>query len=259
MASISVGLPAMFSTMPAPVVFPALTDHRSTVVIVHGLGDSGHGYTPIVKSWHDGGLFQDTKFILPSAPSMPVTSAGGRSIPAWFDIAGARGPHVTFDDLSAQPQDEAGLLHSRDYLVNLIETEVNTTSIPLSQVVLGGFSQGGVMSLLTGVTSGLRLGGIFCLSGYLALAEAVRKGDGAKFARPEDTSLPIMMSIGDKDPVINPEWAHKSAEVVEGLGYEVDLAVVPGLGHSINQAVLSNVASFIAQIQASGNSQHDEL
>lgn len=38
-----VGLPAMFSNMPPPVVFPALAEHRSTVVIVHGLGDSGHG------------------------------------------------------------------------------------------------------------------------------------------------------------------------------------------------------------------------
>ncbi|KAJ4391642.1 hypothetical protein N0V93_005261 [Gnomoniopsis smithogilvyi] len=255
----SVGLPAMFSSMPPPLVFPALTEHRSTVVIVHGLGDSGHGYTPIVRGWHEGGLFQDTKFILPSAPSIPVTSAGGRSTPAWFDISGARGPHVTFDDLTAQPQDEAGLLHSRDYLVNLIEQEVNTTSVPNSQVILGGFSQGAVMSLLTGVTSGLRLGGIFCLSGYLALAEAIQKGDDAKFKRATDTTLPILMSIGDKDPVINPEWAHKSAGIVKDLGYDVDLTVVPGLGHSINQAVLRNVEAFITRIQNSGANQHDEL
>lgn len=30
--------------------------------------------TPIVKGWHDGGLFHDTKFILPCAPTVPVTS-----------------------------------------------------------------------------------------------------------------------------------------------------------------------------------------
>lgn len=84
------------------------------------------------------------------------------------------------------------------------------------------------MSLLTGVTSGLRLGGIFCLSGYLALAEAIQNGDDAKFARPTtDTTLPILMSIGDKDPVINPEWAHKSADIVKTLGFNVDLTVVP--------------------------------
>lgn len=139
---------------------------------------------------------------------------------------------VTFDDLTAQPQDEAGLLHSRDYLVHLIEQEVNSTSVPNSQVILGGFSQGGVMSLLTGVTSGLRLGGIFCLSGYLALAEAIKlsghgDGDDAKFKKPADTTMPILMSIGDRDPVINPEWAHKSAGIVKGLGFDVDLTVVP--------------------------------
>lgn len=83
------------------------------------------------------------------------------------------------------------------------------------------------MSLLTGVTSGLRLGGIFCLSGYLALVEAIRKGDDAKFKLPTDTTMPILMSIGDKDPVINPEWAHKSAGIVKDLGLNVDLTVVP--------------------------------
>lgn len=195
-----------------------------------------------MQNWQDAGLFHDTKFILPSAPHIPVTSANGHTMPAWFDIAGARGPHVSFADLSRQPQDEQRLLHSRDYLVELIKaettgsgngssSETTTTTVPLSQVVLGGFSQGGVMALLTGVTSGLRLGGVFCLSGYLALAEAVRTGgDAEKFARAEDTSLPILMSIGDRDPVINPEWARESAEIVRGLGYEVDLTVVPYVG-----------------------------
>lgn len=147
------------------------------------------------------------------------------------------------------------------------------------------------MSLLTGVTSGLRVGGIFCLSGYLALAEAIQKGDDNKFKRTTDSIMPILMSIGDKDPVINPEWAHKSAGIVKDLGYDVDLTVVPwvnppsdvrarqnrgtlqrnftgtndfdaicsGLGHSINQAVLRNVESFITRIQKTGASQHDEL
>lgn len=83
------------------------------------------------------------------------------------------------------------------------------------------------MSLLTGVTSGLRLGGIFCLSGYLALAEAIQKGDATQFVRSTDTTMPILMSIGNEDPVINPEWAHKSADIVKALGYDVDLTVVP--------------------------------
>lgn len=39
----SVGLPAMFANMPPPVVFPPITEHKSTVIIVHGLGDSGSG------------------------------------------------------------------------------------------------------------------------------------------------------------------------------------------------------------------------
>ena len=40
-----------------------------------------------------------------------------------------------------------------------------------SRVVVGGFSQGATMSLLTGLTSERQLGGIVCLSGWTPLRE----------------------------------------------------------------------------------------
>ncbi|KUI56089.1 Acyl-protein thioesterase 1 [Cytospora mali] len=267
----SLGLPAIFANMPPPVVFPPIIEHKSTVIIAHGLGDSGNGYGPMVQSWQNNGLFQDTKFILPSAPPIPVTSANGRPIPAWFDIRGERGPHVTFEALTAQPQDEEGLLHSRDYFLSLIQAEINNSSsssspspsapastpIPASQIIMGGFSQGGVMALLTGVSAaeaaGVKLGGVFCLSGYLALADAVRKGDvggggggggrgkGEKGGGKEhDTE--VLMVHGDRDPIMSLEWAED------------------GLGHSINKEVLAKVTAFINKIQGQGREgQHDEL
>ncbi|ROV87810.1 hypothetical protein VSDG_09567 [Cytospora chrysosperma] len=283
----SVGLPAMFSHIPPPVVFPAITEHKSTVIIVHGLGDSGNGYAPIVQNWQNNGLFQDTKFILPSAPAIPVTSTGGRSMPAWFDIRGERGPHVTFDALTAQAQDDAGLLRSRDYFLSLIKAEVDGSSssssssksssssssppIPASQVIMGGFSQGGVMTLLTAVSAEAGgLGGAFCLSGYLALADDVRAGEARGFPHARRAAgggaggggdgMEVLMVHGDKDPIMNLEWAQKSAGVVKELGYDVDLKIVPGLGHSINQDVLAKVTSFIKHVQEKGRKgQHDEL
>ena len=34
---------------------------------------------PIVRNWQESGLFQDTKFILPSAPAINVTSVSTSS------------------------------------------------------------------------------------------------------------------------------------------------------------------------------------
>jgi predicted esterase len=53
-------------------------------------------------------------------------------------------------------------------LNQLITTEVDNT-IPESRIVLGGFSQGGAMSLLTGFTTDRRLAGVAVLSGWLPL------------------------------------------------------------------------------------------
>ena len=61
-------------------------------------------------------------------------------------------------------------MESASALNALITSEVDN-GIPASRIVLGGFSQGGVMSLLTGFTSERKLAGIAVLSGYLPLRD----------------------------------------------------------------------------------------
>lgn len=51
---------------------------------------------------------------------------------------------------------------------DLIQDEIESGVDP-SRIVLGGFSQGAAMSLLTGLTSDYKLAGIACLSGWLLL------------------------------------------------------------------------------------------
>lgn len=172
-------------------------------------------------------------------------------MPAWFDIRGERGPQVTFEALTAQSQDEAGLLRSRDYFLSIVRGEVEghpitstpstsspssssaaATPIPASQVLIGGFSQGGVLSLLSGLAAGREpgLGGLFCLSGYLPLADAVRAGDKKVFPGggkgSGSSGMEVMMVHGDRDPIMNLEWAEKSAAAVKALGYDVDFRTV---------------------------------
>lgn len=157
---------------------------------------------------------------------------GGRSVPAWFDIRGERGPHVTFETLTRQNNDEEGMLRSRDFFLSLVRDEVDKYSVPASQVIMGGFSQGSVMALLTGITADVQLGGVFCLCGYLPLADAVREsgqgGEGAgKFPHArEGTGMEVLMVNGEKDPIMNLEWVGKSRDIVKELGYHVDSSIV---------------------------------
>jgi hypothetical protein len=57
----------------APLVFPALSRHTATVIFVHGLGDSGHGWADAVQLWQRKHRLDEVKFILPNARTMPIT------------------------------------------------------------------------------------------------------------------------------------------------------------------------------------------
>ena len=65
-------------------------------------------------------------------------------------------------------EDEQGLLESSRRLNEIISSEVDS-GIDANRIVLGGFSQGGAMTLLTGLTSERKLAGAVVLSGFLPL------------------------------------------------------------------------------------------
>lgn len=65
-------------------------------------------------------------------------------------------------------EDEAGMMQSAKLISQLISAEVESGTAP-NRIVLGGFSQGGTMSLLTGLTGERKLAGIAVLSGWLPM------------------------------------------------------------------------------------------
>ena len=130
--------------------------------MLHGLGDSGHGWSDLGNQLSR--LHPHVKWIFPSAASIPITVNGGMKMPGWYDI-------VSLDKIQAK-QDKNGMLASSVEIGNLIKEQTNFGIQP-SRVVLAGFSQGGAMSLLTGLTFNSKLAGIVCLSGYLPLGEEI--------------------------------------------------------------------------------------
>lgn len=69
---------------------------------------------------------------------------------------------------NASTDDEAGMQQSMEQINQLISTEVDSGTLP-SRIILGGFSQGGTMALLTGLTGERKLAGVISLSGWLPL------------------------------------------------------------------------------------------
>ncbi|MBI3229939.1 MAG: carboxylesterase, partial [Burkholderiales bacterium] len=134
-------------------------DHpKHAVIWMHGLGDSGHGFAPIVPQLQLDGC-PPLRFVFPHAPTMPVTVNGGYVMPAWYDIRGA--------DIVAR-EDEAGIRASQAAIIKLIEREI-ARGIPAANIALAGFSQGCAMALHVGLRYPQKLAGIMGLSGYVPL------------------------------------------------------------------------------------------
>lgn len=77
---------------------------------------------------------------------------------------------IRFDiqDFSFETEDEPGMLRTVRSLNELITAEVDA-GIPAERIVLGGFSQGAAMTLVTGLTSERKLAGLIVMSGWLPL------------------------------------------------------------------------------------------
>ena len=72
------------------------------------------------------------------------------------------------------PEDESGILESRDEVNKLIAQEINA-GVPPDRIVVGGFSQGGAMALATGLTTQHKLAGLAVLSGWFPIRYKIKE------------------------------------------------------------------------------------
>ncbi|KAL7918106.1 Phospholipase/carboxylesterase [Trichoderma austrokoningii] len=234
-----------------PLIIPAVSRHHTaTVIFVHGLGDSGDGWSDVVDVWRKNNLLDEVKFVLPHARNMPITVNGGFPMPAWFDVKSLGGTSKMTLDERSRETDEAGILESRAYLYSLIQKEV-AAGISSDRVVLGGFSQGGAMSLLSGITAPFKLAGIVGMSCWLPLSHKLKELlPGTNFN--QDT--PIYMGHGDADPMVLFEWGKATEQRLKDLGYDVDFRKYDGMKHSASLPELKDVESFlVSKLPVKGN------
>ncbi|KAL4977932.1 acyl-protein thioesterase 1 [Aspergillus desertorum] len=224
----------------APFIVPALKKHTATVIMAHGLGDSGAGWVSLAHNWRRRGLFEEVTFIFPNAPMIPITVNFGMSMPGWYDIT-KLGRDLDFQE-AIKNQDEAGILKSRDYFNSLIKEQIDQGIKP-SRIVLGGFSQGGAMSLFSGITGQEKLGGVFGLSCYMLLSDRIKNYIPEDFP---NKKTPFFLAHGTEDDVVPHEFGKRSAEMAKELGLEdVTFNSYKYLSHSADPVEIEDLEEFL--------------
>jgi phospholipase/carboxylesterase len=203
----------------------------AAVIWLHGLGADGNDFVPIVDELRlPAGL--SIRFIFPHAPMIPVTVNNGYVMRAWYDIS--------FDGIDRRP-DEQGIRASQTEIEKLIANE-KSRGIPATRIVLAGFSQGGAVTLQTGLRHPEPLAGLMVLSSYLPLAESV-----AAERSPANATVPVFMAHGRHDPVIAIGLAQRSVTHLTELGYDIEWHEYP-MQHSVCAEEIADIHRWLQRV-----------
>ena len=206
-------------------------DPRAAIIVLHGLGADGSDFAPFVDEI-DLAAVGPVRWLFPNAPHQPVTINGGYVMPAWFDIRHDR-----------RDEDEAGLRRSQAAIEALLARE-QARGIPAHRIVLGGFSQGCAVALLTGLRHAQRLAGVVGLSGYLPLAGTLAAERSAANAE-----LPVFLAHGRQDEMVALPRAEAARDALQALGYPVDWHDYP-MGHSVCLDEVRDLRQWLLRVLA---------
>ncbi len=203
----------------------------ASVIWLHGLGADGHDFEAIVPELELPSSLA-IRFIFPHAPMRPITINGGMVMRGWYDIMpGEDG----FSENNNDIRDASVLIQS------LIERE-QERGIPADRIILAGFSQGGVVSLYTGLGLAQPLAGIMALSSYVPMISSM---DSWLSARAK--TVPVFQAHGQYDPLISIQRAEKSRLAMNEHGIQVVWRSYP-MEHSICAEEVLDISRWMTSV-----------
>lgn len=158
----------------------------------------------------------------------------GMRMNSWFDLR----------SLSPQdPEDREGIEAACKRIHEIID-EQEKQGIPHDRIMLGGFSQGGALSLYAAFKYPKKLAGVVALSCWLPLHRQFTVPNPI----PEDNkSIPVLQCHGDQDVVVPLSWGQASNAVMSAFldKDKYQFKEYRGLGHSSSSSELMDVVEFV--------------
>lgn len=197
------------------------------VIWLHGLGADRFDFQPVAEALQ--GVLPGVRFVLPQAPTRPVTINGGWSMPAWYDIL-ARGPERVIN--------HAQLEESASTVLGLIEAQ-RAAGIPAARLFLAGFSQGGAVVLHTAFRRWAgELGGVLALSTYAPSFDADLQLGAIQLGHP------VLCLHGEHDDVLAVELGRAAHDWLAARGVPVAWRSYP-MGHEVVNEELRDIALWL--------------
>ena len=164
-------------------------------IMLHGLGDSVEGYRWMPDTFRLPWM----NYLLVNAPD---DYYGGYS---WFE----------FDDNGTPDVMRPGVERSRALLFQLLDAQ-RAAGFPTEETVLGGFSQGCLMSLDVAARYPHRLAGVVGISGYVCEVERL-----VRELSPVAKQQRFLVTHGTYDPILPLAETHAQIELLQRVGLNI--------------------------------------
>ncbi len=185
------------------------TKPKNAVILCHGYGGDGKDISILAGYWRT--FLPDTLFICPDAPEKCAASPSGFQ---WFDLTDENPEQILSKSLVAENK-----------LNKLIDEVKEKNELSSNKILIGGFSQGCMISLQTGIKRKDKINSIIGYSGKIINKEHLSKNI---ISRPN-----IILMHGDIDKVVTIDGLLEAKEFFSKNDYKIETKIFKNCEHRI--------------------------
>jgi phospholipase/carboxylesterase len=182
---------------------------KNAVILCHGYGGDGKDISILASYWR--AHLPDTIFICPDAPEKCVASPTGFQ---WFDLTDQTPEQILSKSLVAENK-----------LNKLIDEVKDKNNLLANQIVIGGFSQGCMISLQTGIKRKDTINSIIGYSGRIIDTDHLGKNIVSK---PN-----IILMHGDIDQIVPVDSLLEAKDFFSKNDYKIESKIFNNCEHRI--------------------------
>jgi phospholipase/carboxylesterase len=205
---------------------PPAAEPEGALVLFHGRGTDENDLFPLLDA------LDPHRRLLGATPRGPVSLPPGGA--HWYAVREIGYP------------DPETFVATFERASTWLEAFAEENGIPPERTVLGGFSQGAVMTYALGLAADRpRPPARLALSGFIPTVEGFEL-DLERAPRP-----PVAIGHGMFDRIISVEWGRRASVVLEGAGFDVLYREYP-LPHAVDPAFLGELAVWVRSVLEQG-------
>jgi phospholipase/carboxylesterase len=205
-------------------LWPAAGEPEGALILLHGRGVNENDLFPILDE------LDPERRLLGATPRGPLSLPPGGA--HWYAVKRIGYP------------DPATFHQVYPVLSDWVDALLAANGVPHERALIGGFSQGAVMSYALGLGAGRPApAGLLAFSGFMPTVE------GFELDLSDREGLPVAIGHGTHDPVIGVEFGRDARDRLEAAGAEVTYRESP-MPHAIDPDYLAELRGWVPEALA---------